>query len=91
MFFTTDATGIVKRYTKAKRIKYMDSEITASVYEIDLKKISEKLATELAGAVMRSSGPPNPLAQVITLPKEEEKEVEEKQINFPTPDDDILF
>jgi hypothetical protein len=91
VFYTTDATGAVKRYTKAKRIKYMDSEITASVYEFDLKKVSETIVSDLAGAVMRSSGPPNPLSQVITLPKEEEDGAEEKQVYFPTPDDDIPF
>jgi hypothetical protein len=91
VYYTTDSTGTVKRYTKAKRIKYMETDITASVYEFNLKKVSEELASDLAGAVMRGAGPPNPLAQTITMPKEEEPEEDLKEVNIPTPDDGIPF
>jgi hypothetical protein len=92
VFYSTDATGSVKRYTKARKIKYAGTEMTVSVYEFDLKKISENIVNELAGAVIRSAGRPNPLAQVITMPKEEEKETEEtREINIPMPEDDIPF
>lgn len=92
VFYSTDATGVVKRYTKARKIKYAGTEMTVSVYEFDLKKISENIVNELAGAVIRSAGRPNPLAQVITMPKEEEEETEEtREINIPMPEDDIPF
>jgi len=92
VFYTTDATGAVKRYTKAKKIKYAGTEMTVSVYEFDLKKISENIAEELAGAIQRSTGRPNPLSQMITIPEEEEEEEwNSKQINIPTPDDGIPF
>ena len=92
VFYSTDTTGTVKRYTKAKKIKYAGTDMTVSVYEFDLKKISENIAKELAGAIERSTGRPNPLSQMITIPKEEEEEEEKiKQVVIPTPDDDIPF
>jgi hypothetical protein len=54
VFYVEDGGKMVKRYTKARRIKYMDAEMTVSVYEFDLKRISESFLKELTGAVMKS-------------------------------------
>jgi hypothetical protein len=95
VFYTTDATGTVKRYTKARKIKYSGTEMAVSVYEFDLKKISENIFSEFTEAVSRKTSRPNPLAQAITMPKEEIEEREEieepREINIPTPDDGIPF
>jgi hypothetical protein len=74
VFFSTDSQGTVKRYTKARKVKYMDTDMVISAYEFDLKKISETITEELAGAVIRNSGRPNPLAQLINIPEEEKEE-----------------
>jgi hypothetical protein len=85
VYYVPDGGGMVKRYTKARKIKYMDTEMTVSVYEFDLKKISENIVKELAGAVMR--GVDKSVVQETTEPKEEKKE----EICISTFDDDIPF
>jgi hypothetical protein len=66
------ARGVKKRYTKAKRIKYLGTDIVASVYELDLSKISETLAEEVSQEAIRQLSSPNPLAE---FPDDEEDEI----------------
>jgi hypothetical protein len=45
-----------KKYTKARRIKYLDTSFVASVYEFDLKKIAEIIGgTEFTSAMLQNA------------------------------------
>jgi len=64
--------GVKKRYTRAKRVKYLGTDIVASVYELDLSKISDTLAEEVSQEAIRQLSSPNPLAE---FPDDEEDEI----------------
>ena len=69
------ARGVKKRYTRAKRIKYLGTDIIASVYELDLSKISDTLAGDVTQEAIRQLSSPNPLAEILETEDESEDEV----------------
>jgi len=55
-------SGTKKRYTKPRRIKYLNSSFVASVYEFDLKKIAEILGgSDFASTMVKNAEKTNEL------------------------------
>jgi hypothetical protein len=58
--YVSEKNKMKKKYTKARRIKYMDTSFVASVYEFDLKKIAEIIGgPEFTSAMLQSVEKPN--------------------------------
>jgi len=53
--YVSEKNKTKKKYTKARRIKYMDTSFVASVYEFDLKKISEIIQEPFTSAMLQNA------------------------------------
>jgi hypothetical protein len=54
--YVSEGEGFSKRYTKPRKIRYMASEIPVTVYEFDLKRLTEVLGNEFAVSMVSKVG-----------------------------------